>query len=682
MNRTFSIAAWLAAISFYVPVAGAASLYGTASTFKLDGMSPHSAVIADFNVDGTDDLAAVFPIIDKLSGAITGSRLNFLVGNADGNLKIETTESLPFDVRSMATGDFDGDGQPDLAVAQKLPAGGSAECGVSEGTVIYFGFHKEVQPVISYAGCVTSVPAADLTTLDANGDGLDDLVIGDELLLGNGDGSFTPSATLPTGDKNVADINGDGVLDVMTSTEAVCGIGDGTYTPCQAIANDVLVDTDANGQIVTINYSLYGGGTRALSDATLKIPKQPTADLDGNGNDDFVGWAVISLKTPIITYWRSCSWRLTTVRSFHKRARSGRGSGYYRSRRMWLYSCSTSNTERVGWEKISYTSNKIVPGTSALRVSLVLADGSVEQITGPSVDGVFRAIQLTDTDEDGNVDVLASIGQANNEGHIENHPDYPSWTLFPGNGDGTFGAPVDSGLALDYAMPGDWNGDGLMDFGRYITPIDSEHLLSVVFHAPPTGVTSPPEPAPAPPAPAVDTTPPSVAITAPSAADSVSGQVIISATVSDDTAVAEVVFKYNETTIGQATSPPYQVSWDTGGLMTGAYTLKAVAADSAGNRATAKITVTVNATAPAPEPTPEPTPSSTQPTGQTIEFEGVVTEVGNGYFVAGGIRVNYNATSIMKYNGSQSTPTVGDPVQGKADEYSDGTALAIKAEFG
>ena len=125
MNRTFIIAVLAVACSFAVSTAGAASLYGVAATSKLDGMNPHSAVIADFNSDGTDDLAAVFPIIDNMTGATTGSRLNFLAGNAAGNLKIETTESLPFDVRSMATGDFDGDGQPDLAIAQKLPDGGS-----------------------------------------------------------------------------------------------------------------------------------------------------------------------------------------------------------------------------------------------------------------------------------------------------------------------------------------------------------------------------------------------------------------------------------------------------------------------------------------------------------------------------------------------------------------------------
>ncbi len=31
-------------------------------------------------------------------------------------------------------------------------------------------------------------------------------------------------------------------------------------------------------------------------------------------------------------------------------------------------------------------------------------------------------------------------------------------------------------------MPGDFNGDGYTDFGWYVTPIDSEHMVSVSFH--------------------------------------------------------------------------------------------------------------------------------------------------------------------------------------------------------
>ena len=108
------------------------------------------------------------------------------------------------------------------------------------------------------------------------------------------------------------------------------------------------------------------------------------------------------------------------------------------------------------------------------------------------------------------------------------------------------------------------------------------------------------------------------------------------------------------------------------------------ASAAASSSASATITVSVNATAPdpAPEPDPDPAPSSAQPTGETIEFAGDVTEVGDGYFVVDGLHVNYDATSVMKYDDSQgSTPMVGDSVEGKADEYSDGSGLAIKAEF-
>ena len=117
MNRrlTTSLLAAMLSLAAYTIPAGA--FYELAATFKFDGENPHSGVVADFNADGIDDIAAVFPLLDKITGAVIGSRVNFLVGDGLGGMKVETTVSLPFDVRSMATGDFDGDGQPDLAVA-------------------------------------------------------------------------------------------------------------------------------------------------------------------------------------------------------------------------------------------------------------------------------------------------------------------------------------------------------------------------------------------------------------------------------------------------------------------------------------------------------------------------------------------------------------------------------------
>ena len=90
--------------------------------------------------------------------------------------------------------------------------------------------------------------------------------------------------------------------------------------------------------------------------------------------------------------------------------------------------------------------------------------------------------------------------------------------------------------------------------------------------------------------------------------------------------------------------------------------------------------------APEPAPAPEPTPvpdGGAVPTGDTTELDGTVTGVGSGYFEVDGRRVNIDATSIIKFqDGAGPDIRVGDPVQGKGAELSDGNLLAVKAEFG
>ena len=340
------------------------------------------------------------------------------------------------------------------------------------------------------------------------------------------------------------------------------------------------------------------------------------------------------------------------------------------------YSCSTRNVEVSGWDKISYLSAAPIPSTSALRASIVQADGSVEQFIGPDVNGVILSLRLTDVNEDGNIDALAYIAKSNNEGHYVAHPDYPTWTFFPGLGDGKFSLPIVTNLPLDHSIPGDFNGDGLMDFGRYISPIDSEHMLSVIYHKPTTVVAPTPNPIPDP-VPVDDTTKPSLSITAPADSANVSNSVIFSAEASDDVALSKIVFKYNAIKIGTVTSPPHQVSWDTSGLTPGVYALKAIAIDTSGNRRTKIIDVTVQSANSAPVPVPF------EPTGQTIEISGIVSEVHANYFMIGSLRVNIDASSILKFqDGFGPNISVGDPVDGKAEVLSDGTSLAIKAEFG
>ncbi len=97
-----------------------------------------------------------------------------------------------------------------------------------------------------------------------------------------------------------------------------------------------------------------------------------------------------------------------------------------------------------------------------------------------------------------------------------------------------------------------------------------------------------------------DITAPNVTLTAP-APGTVSGAVTVSATATDNVAVAGVQFKVDGTTnIGaEDTTAPYSVSWASTGVTNGTHTLSATGRDAAGNTTTVSVTVTVNNTGPA-----------------------------------------------------------------------------------
>lgn len=91
----------------------------------------------------------------------------------------------------------------------------------------------------------------------------------------------------------------------------------------------------------------------------------------------------------------------------------------------------------------------------------------------------------------------------------------------------------------------------------------------------------------------VDSQPPVVSITSPVANASVSGQVAVDVSASDNVGVARVDLSVNGNTIGSDTAAPFQFSGDTKALPNGPHVLVATAYDSAGN-VTASAPVTVN----------------------------------------------------------------------------------------
>jgi hypothetical protein len=93
-----------------------------------------------------------------------------------------------------------------------------------------------------------------------------------------------------------------------------------------------------------------------------------------------------------------------------------------------------------------------------------------------------------------------------------------------------------------------------------------------------------------------DTTPPTVSMTSPSSGATLSGTVVLTATASDNFAVASVQFQVDGSNRGAPdTTSPYSFSLDTTTLSNGAHSLTAVAVDNSGNQATSiAVPITVS----------------------------------------------------------------------------------------
>jgi hypothetical protein len=92
-----------------------------------------------------------------------------------------------------------------------------------------------------------------------------------------------------------------------------------------------------------------------------------------------------------------------------------------------------------------------------------------------------------------------------------------------------------------------------------------------------------------------DTVPPTAAITAPATGTTVSGTINVTASATDNVAVAGVQFRLDGANLGaERASPPYSVQWNTATAAAGPHVLTAVARDAAGNVTTsAGVTLTV-----------------------------------------------------------------------------------------
>jgi hypothetical protein len=242
------------------------------------GAGPAAAVVGDFNGDGEPDLAVVNQFSNTVSVLVNTTAPGASIASFAA-MQNFATGSLP---NSVAVGDFNGDGKPDLAVADV----GSDRVSVLLNTTTPGSATTSFSPRTDFG--TNSAPDS-VAVGDLNGDGMPDLAVTNffsnsvSVLLntaapGSTAPSFAARQDFATGSRPesvaVGDLNGDGVLDlaiansssnstsVLLNATAV-GAATASFVPQQAFATQT-----APASVALADYN--GDGTLDLAVANFR----------------------------------------------------------------------------------------------------------------------------------------------------------------------------------------------------------------------------------------------------------------------------------------------------------------------------------------------------------------------------------------------------------------------------
>ena len=195
-------------------LAGSASgSFGSPTSYPV-GDYPTAVAAEDFNGDGRADLA----VVNSAWGNDPTSKVSVLLAQAAGGFAPPATYIVGWGAEAIAAKDLNGDGHPDLVTSNSSDHTISVLLGQAGGT-----FAGQVTyPIGGGAGIVSN---RDVRIADLNGDGKPDVAAavsnsGVSMLLGKGDGTFTPAVTLSGGAPlglAIADMDGNGQPDVVSA---------------------------------------------------------------------------------------------------------------------------------------------------------------------------------------------------------------------------------------------------------------------------------------------------------------------------------------------------------------------------------------------------------------------------------------------------------------------------------
>jgi hypothetical protein len=372
------------------------------------GSSPYSVAVADFNGDGKPDLAVAnlgtYP-------NYSDSSVSVLLGKGDGTFLPAINYAAGSAPHSVAVGDFNGDGHQDLAVV----AGGGVSIllGKGDGTFL---------PAVNYT--VGYLPLS-VAVGDFNGDGIPDLAVANSnipnpgtvsVLLGKGDGTFLPTLTFPVGNNPlsvaVGDFNGDGHQDLAVANyysnnvSVLLGQGDGTFQSAVNYAAGYIPNSVAVGDF-------NGDGFADLAVAS----NSGVSVLPGQGDGTFL-----------------------PAQSFY--------AGIYPS------SVAVADFNGDGKPDLAVANYGFYGQGSSVSVLLGKGDGTFQPPVYYPAGGESASVAVGDFKGDGKQDLAVANS-------------YPSNTVsvLLGKGDGTFQtAPsFPAGSSPRSVAVGDFNGDGIQD---------------------------------------------------------------------------------------------------------------------------------------------------------------------------------------------------------------------------
>jgi hypothetical protein len=254
-------------------------------TVGLVYLTIRSVASGDFNGDGHLDLAVAG------SNNLNGGLVKMLLGNGDGTFQQADDYVMGYVASSTTTGDFNTDGKLDLA----LVANGKIVVALGDGNG-----GLEAPTPYSVSTAVDRQPGF-VVSADFNEDGTVDLAFTEAssipnnpvpgrvgVMLGTGDGTFPPPAWYAVGDSPwslvVGDFSGDGTPDLVTadqgrSISVLIGTGDGTYQPA------VFTNVNVAYPIVADDFDVDG----KLDLAIVHRGDAAVAVLLGRGDGQFAG---------------------------------------------------------------------------------------------------------------------------------------------------------------------------------------------------------------------------------------------------------------------------------------------------------------------------------------------------------------------------------------------------------